>query len=1616
MYDRKVPSRRRRCYFRLERLESRLTPTLGFVGPLSPADFMLMQRSGEAFWQNNGGSNFKLQEPQLASRLAAAPKQFTNQTPVVVAIPRPGGGFEHFNIWEAADMEPGLAAQFPTMKTYRGQSIETPATQLAADVGPNGFHAKVAGPGALWYIDPIDPVHGLYSVAIPQATPSQVPIGSSPVDDDELIGAGDAMPGTAPSSSNSGGNGGGISPAFVSTGQTLRTFRLAVAATGEYYTFSGSDVSATQANIVTLVSRINLTLERDFTAHLTLIANNTSIIYTNAGTDPYTGNNPFSMVNENQTNLDSVIGTANYDIGFVFSANSVGAGVGYLRAIGNSFSKAGGAAMAPNSETPTSFDFEENVTHEMGHQFGAQHGFNGVNGAAATNRNGQAAVEVGSGSSIMSYPGICGADDLQSAADLYFSSMSYDQVQDFLSTIPSVGTSTPTNNLPPVMSTGNDAAIPANTPFALSGPASDPNGDNGISYSWEERDLGVAQALGSPDNGFSPILRDFAPVSSPTRYFPNLTSLLAGTASKGEQLPTTNRDLRFREFVRDNRLGGGGVTMQDLTLNVVNTGSAFAVTSPNTAVSWPGGSAQLVTWNVAGTTAAPINTSLVNIKLSSDGGLNYTTYVSNTPNDGSEVILLPAAAVANARIKVEAVGNYFFDISDVNFTITAPPAMFVSTTSPAAGSVVTAPVTLDVTFSQTINSSTIGTGDLTLSQGTVTAASLFSANVARYTLGGFTSDGPVLVTMPAGAVSSTTANPNAQYLSAFTVDVGTVEFPTPLTAASPVGTFVYGGSVMGAVNTAADTDAYTINLDAGQVLSVVATPSATLRPNITLVGPGGVNLSASGAGSGQSAIIQSAAITLAGTYTATISSLAASTGVYSLRLDLNAAVEAEPNDTVGAAQSIIASGFSLGGGATRYALRGRTDALSGGLATEAEPNNTFGTANDATRSLSAYSGNLYQLGWTSYVGSQYFNIGAMQVSDIITGTASSIDSLRGTAFDPNLFFYTPPPPYGYYAGAGDQNGGPGNDAVVYRFSIDAANTIYAGVFPSGLFTDSFQVGLLLENTSTAPLTGGNVSVVTAMNSDLNGAADLSTSWRPIQYRGVTTGSIAASDSDFYKYTFNAGDEVTFRAHSTSDLDVQINLRNSAGTIIAQDDGTDTYWTPDEDAALYAFVIPTTGTYYVEVKSRTGTGSYSLETLLSAATPPPALISTPDYASITLAAGQTVTLALKTQTVGNVSLDLVNASNTVLVGGTVGATNYDKTATYTAPAGGTYYIRVQGDPNVDYVVTATTGAAVDQEANDSFATAQMLTGGKALGAIMAGNDDWYSFSASAGDLMTFVTATPAGGAGEFVNNLDPMIELYSPSNVLLGSDDNSAADGRNAVLARTAAVAGTYRVRVVGAASTSGEYTLVAEPPTVTNLKIDDGTAQRSMIRSLTITFSEAVTFSGALTSAITLIRNTAPNEQAGTTGLVNLAAAQGPGNTVVLTFLTSGANPVNGVANVSGINISLPDGRYTLNIDASKVMGNASMANLDGDNNGSAGGNYVLASAASPAQPTNIFRYFGDQNGDGVIGSNDFSPGFKQAFGAVLTPSNDFFDYNGDGVIGTNDFTQFKNRFNGIFP
>jgi hypothetical protein len=421
------------------------------------------------------------------------------------------------------------------------------------------------------------------------------------------------------------------------------------------------------------------------------------------------------------------------------------------------------------------------------------------------------------------------------------------------------------------------------------------------------------------------------------------------------------------------------------------------------------------------------------------------------------------------------------------------------------------------------------------------------------------------------------------------------------------------------------------------------------------------------------------------------------------------------------------------------------------------------------------------------------------------------------------------------------------------------------------------------------------------------------------------------------------------------------------------------------------VIPTTGTYYFRVTGASAsTGSYTADIYLSSAASLPTAPLGKDIYAFALTAGQSATVAMKNITAGALDLAILDGTGSVLASGVAGSTNLDDLlANFVAPAAGTYYLQVTGAPSVDYQATIVTGGTFDAEANDSFAAAQPLaTGRAALGAI-SGSDDWYQVTLNAGDHVTVTTSTPGDAAGEFQNSLNPAIELYDPSNALLGSDDNSAPDGRNATLTRTVAVTGSYRIRVIAAGGTSGEYVVTASvPPKVTGVVVNNGGAQRSLVTSLTISFDQVVTLPASVADAFTLART-------GGGPVTFQATASFIGGVTVVTLSNfTGAETQFG---------SLADGRYTLT--ALQNLISAGGAALDGNGDGTGGDNFTFGEAQG------LFRFYGDATGDRHVDIADFgllSGTFNLSTGQ--TGFLPYFDFNNDGHIDIADFGQFSLR------
>jgi len=471
----------------------------------------------------------------------------------------------------------------------------------------------------------------------------------------------------------------------------------------------GNTVSGCLAAMVLIMNRVNGVYEKDVALRMVMVANNNLIAYAGdnltcpvpGGTNPCTSaNDPYGngteALSQNTPNLNAVIGSANYDIGHVFTTGS--GGVAQLGVPCGGAKGAGTTGLPSPLGDPFAIDY---VAHEMGHQWAANHTFNSTVGGCSGNRSAGSAYEPGSGITIMGYAGLCAPQDLANNSIDTFHVKSLEAIVAYSQTGAGNGcaVTTASGNTPPTVTGPGNFNIPRLTPFSLTASATDPDAGDTLTYDWQEYDLGAA-ATTSPnsdaDGQARPIFRPFLPTATGTRVFPRLTHILSnanvpptntGAFMTGELLPSITRTMTFQVVVRDNHPNTGGINTATSLISVNGAAGPFNVTAPNTNVSWAGNTFQTVTWDVANTTAAPINAANVRISLSTDNGQNFpTVLLASTTNDGSEQVLIPNTPSTVARIKVEPVGNIFFDISNTAFTITAGSGNTPTATATFTGS------------------------------------------------------------------------------------------------------------------------------------------------------------------------------------------------------------------------------------------------------------------------------------------------------------------------------------------------------------------------------------------------------------------------------------------------------------------------------------------------------------------------------------------------------------------------------------------------------------------------------------------------------------------------------------------------------------------------------------------------------------------------------------------------------------------------------------------------------------------------------------------------------------------------------------------------------------------
>ena len=644
---------------------------------------------------SNVTSYYSLDLAAMRSTLANAQETGKGAVPVEIKLPTLEGKIERFAVYSSPVVVKSLADRYQ-LGSYIGVGIDDPTAYVRFSVAPNDFQSMIVRRGVYEFIEPQNTNKSVYGVhpktnkseadkAFVCAT-SEAPLTKQQIDKLYMSGKSFAN-----------------NPADFSkaSDKKYRTMRIAMTTNGEYTVYHGG-LAGAMAAINASITRCNGIFEMDFGLHL-IVQDFPALVYLDPATDPYS--TTLSSWNlAAQKAITAVAGEGNYDIGHMFGASGGGGNAGCIGCVcvsppvdgsgvptGNG---KGSGITSPADGIPMGDNFDiDYVAHEIGHQLGGNHTFS--MSLEGTGQN----VEPGSGSTIMGYAGITGATDVQPHSDAYFHVNSIIQIQTNL-TNKTCDIESTVNNNPPVITALPDVTIPKGTAFVLSAQATDAEGDP-LTYTWEQVDNATSTTtianLGTLTNG--PSFRSWTPTASPTRYFPKLSTVLAGNLKNNadwEAVSTVARATNFRVTVRDNNADAAQKQTQSALQKVtVSANGPFKITATKVYNNAPGP----LTWDIVGTNAAPFNVANVKVDYTLDNGANWVVLSASTPNDGTEDFNFASLATNTAlKIRISAIGNVFYAIAPVTVSAlvacdgTAPAGLAVSSITTVGANVSWDPV------------------------------------------------------------------------------------------------------------------------------------------------------------------------------------------------------------------------------------------------------------------------------------------------------------------------------------------------------------------------------------------------------------------------------------------------------------------------------------------------------------------------------------------------------------------------------------------------------------------------------------------------------------------------------------------------------------------------------------------------------------------------------------------------------------------------------------------------------------------------------------------------------------------------------------------------------------
>ncbi len=631
---------------------------------------------GQEFWQKVAPRDHKIQikndgEKGVFYKQLLVPQSLSKSNPssfseaLVMKFPNERGEEESFQLHSISVLSPELQKKYPQLRTFVGKSMQRPELRVRVSITPQGTNFWLQLPHQEdFFLQPSTKQKGLhyaYTQKSSDANSFQCKTSSNAFSVKNGVGATQK---TAVSSA-------------------MRTFRIALAATAEYTNFWGDDDDSNGTNqedafaaLVSSINRVNEIFGRDVNVQLEIVSD-LDLFYEDADTDPFTGGNYAKQL---QQILDEKIGDEGYDVGHLVDYGEADGDAGCIGCVCVDGLKGSGYTTHPfvdefGGEYKNDYFDLDYLGHELGHQFGAYHTYSFESEATGFN------VEPGSGTTIMSYAGLVGEDNVQLHGDAYFH---YQSIQNIASVLDGVncGTSVTFESSTPNVDAGQDYKIPKGTAYMLQATTSVENAD-ALNYTWEQLDAGIITSSNfGASNTRGALARSLPPTENTWRSIPNIDQVLAGEltqtnpdiTSTWETVSEIGRSLKWGVTLRQ-RVGDEYQIAQDATqLVVVANAGPFKINTQDSATTlWEGGSRQVIGWDVANTDRGTIGTTSVDILLSLDGGQNFTISLATaTANDGLEEIVVPNGIdTSSARIKIEPTNSIYYAVNATPFTISS---------------------------------------------------------------------------------------------------------------------------------------------------------------------------------------------------------------------------------------------------------------------------------------------------------------------------------------------------------------------------------------------------------------------------------------------------------------------------------------------------------------------------------------------------------------------------------------------------------------------------------------------------------------------------------------------------------------------------------------------------------------------------------------------------------------------------------------------------------------------------------------------------------------------------------------------------------------------------------